>query len=58
MIRECKESDFKTIFEIINDAAKAYKGVIPQDRWHEPYMSLAEFSAQIEDGIVFLGPGT
>ena len=55
MIIECKESDFNTIFEIINDAAQAYKGVIPQDRWHEPYMSLAELKAQIEDGIVFWG---
>ena len=55
MIRRCKESDFNTIFEIINDAAQAYKGVIPQDRWHEPYMSLAELRAQIEDGIVFWG---
>ena len=55
MIRECKESDLNTIFEIINDAAQAYKGVIPQDRWHEPYMSLAELRAQIEGGIVFWG---
>ena len=55
MIRECKESDLNTIFEIINDGAQAYKGVIPQDRWHEPYMSLAELRAQIEDGIVFWG---
>jgi N-acetylglutamate synthase-like GNAT family acetyltransferase len=55
MIRECKESDFNSIFEIINDAAKVYKGVIPQDRWQEPYMSLAELSTQIEDGIVFWG---
>ena len=55
MIRECKESDLNTIFEIINDAAQAYKGVIPQDRWHEPYMSLTELRAQIEDGIVFWG---
>jgi N-acetylglutamate synthase-like GNAT family acetyltransferase len=55
MIRRCKESDFNTIFEIINDAAQAYKGVIPQDRWHEPYMSLAELRAQIDDGIVFWG---
>ncbi len=55
MIRECKQSDFNTIFEIINDAAQAYKGIIPQDRWHEPYMSLAELKAQIEDGIVFWG---
>jgi N-acetylglutamate synthase-like GNAT family acetyltransferase len=46
MIRECKESDFNNIIEIINDAAQAYKGIIPQDRWHEPYMSLAELRAQ------------
>ncbi len=55
MIRRCNEADFNTIFEIINDAAKVYKGVIPQDRWHEPYMSLAELRAQIDDGIVFWG---
>jgi N-acetylglutamate synthase-like GNAT family acetyltransferase len=55
MIRKCKESDLNTIFEIVNDAAQAYKGVIPQDRWHEPYMSLAELRTQIEDGIVFWG---
>jgi N-acetylglutamate synthase-like GNAT family acetyltransferase len=55
MIRRCEEADFSTIFEIINDAAQAYKGIIPQDRWHEPYMSLAELRAQIDDGIVFWG---
>ncbi len=55
MIRECKDSEFNTISEIINDAAQAYRGVIPQDCWHEPYMSLAELRAQIEDGIVFWG---
>ena len=55
MIRKCEESDFNTIFEIINDAAQAYKGIIPQDRWHEPYMSDAELRAQIKDGIVFWG---
>lgn len=55
MIRECTETDFNTIFEIINDAAQAYKGVIPQDRWNEPYMSLKELKAEIEDGVVFWG---
>jgi GNAT superfamily N-acetyltransferase len=55
MIKPCKESDFNTIFEIINDAAQAYKGIIPQDRWHEPYMSHGELRAQIDDGIVFWG---
>ena len=55
MIRKCKKSDFNTILEIINDAAQAYKGIIPPDRWHEPYMSFAELRAQIDDGIVFWG---
>ena len=55
MIRECKDSEFNTISEIINDAAQAYRGVIPQDCWHEPYMSRAELRAQIEDGILFWG---
>ena len=55
MIRVCTESDYDAIFEIINEAAQAYKGIIPQDRWHEPYMSLEELRAQIDDGIVFWG---
>ena len=55
MIRRCNESDFNTILEIINDAAQAYKGVIPQDRWHEPYMSFEELMNEIKDGVVFWG---
>jgi N-acetylglutamate synthase-like GNAT family acetyltransferase len=55
MIRKCNEADFTAIYEIINDAARAYKGIIPQDRWHEPYMSSAELRAQIDDHIVFWG---
>ena len=55
MIRPCKESDFNTIFEIINDAAQAYKGVIPEDRWNEPYMSFEELMNEIKDGVVFWG---
>ncbi len=55
MIRECMDSDFRSIFEIINDAAIAYKGVIPDDRWHEPYMPEEEVRQQIEDGVVFWG---
>ena len=55
MIRECKESDFNRIFEIINDAAQAYKGVIPADRWHEPYMPFEELMKEIENGVVFWG---
>jgi len=55
MIRRCKESDFNTIFEIINDAAQAYKGIIPEDRWNEPYMPFEELMSEIEDGVVFWG---
>jgi len=55
MIRECSEYDFNTIFEIINDAAKKYKGVIPEDRWNDPYMPFEELRNEIEDGIVFWG---
>ena len=55
MIRKCNESDIKAVFEIINDAAVAYKGVIPDDRWHEPYMSVEEIKNAIKDGVVFWG---
>jgi N-acetylglutamate synthase-like GNAT family acetyltransferase len=55
MIRKCNESDIKAVFEIINDAAVAYKGVIPDDRWHEPYMSVEEITNAIKDGVVFWG---
>jgi N-acetylglutamate synthase-like GNAT family acetyltransferase len=38
---------------IINDAAQAYRGVIPADRWHEPYMPADELERQIAEGVVF-----
>ena len=43
------------ILEVINDAARAYKGVIPQDRWKEPYMSAEELVNEIETGVLFYG---
>ena len=39
MISQSTPSDFDVIHEIINDGASAYRGVIPADRWHEPYMT-------------------
>ena len=54
-IRPCTTDDFEAIFEIINDAAQAYKGIIPEDRWHEPYMSRTELAHEIEDGVRFWG---
>lgn len=53
MIRRSTESDFQAIFEVINDAAIAYKGIIPADRWHEPYMSAEALRHEIEDGVEF-----
>lgn len=53
MIRDATEKDFDEIYNVINDAAIAYKGVIPADRWHEPYMTKEELKAQIEDGVRF-----
>ena len=55
MIRKCNESDIKAIFEVINDAALAYKGIIPGDRGHEPYMPVEEIRHAIKDGVVFWG---
>jgi len=55
MIRLCTAEDFEAIHAIINDAARAYKGVIPDDRWHEPYMSREELAQEIAAGVVFWG---
>jgi len=55
MIRRCHETDFDMIWEIINDAARAYQGVIPEDRWKEPYMSRTELQHEISHGVEFWG---
>lgn len=55
MIRGCTPSDVDDILDIINDAAGAYRGVIPDDCWHEPYMSRGELWAEIGDGVCFHG---
>jgi len=55
MIRRCDERDLELIWAIINDGAQAYKGIIPADRWTEPYMSKEKLQHEIEDGVVFWG---
>jgi GNAT superfamily N-acetyltransferase len=55
VIRRCDEQDFELISTIINDGAQAYKGVIPEDRWTEPYMPTSELRHEIDDGVVFWG---
>ncbi len=53
LIRKSVEADFSAILAIINDAASAYRGVIPDDRWHEPYMSADELRRELAEGVVF-----
>ncbi|HOO71660.1 MAG TPA: GNAT family N-acetyltransferase [Spirochaetota bacterium] len=53
MIRQCGQFDFDSIYEVINDSALAYRGVIPEDRWHDPYMPEEELKKQIDEGVTF-----
>jgi N-acetylglutamate synthase-like GNAT family acetyltransferase len=55
MIRRCGGRDFELIWAIINDGAQAYKGIIPADRWTEPYMSREKLQHEIDEGVVFWG---
>ncbi|MHB8957792.1 MAG: GNAT family N-acetyltransferase [Pirellulaceae bacterium] len=55
MIGPCNDTDFETIHAIINDGAAAYRGVIPADRWHEPYMSQEELRHEIDCDVRFWG---
>lgn len=55
MIRRCTDSDLDVVCSIINDAAQAYKGVIPDDCWHDPYMPREELEGEIRDGVEFWG---
>jgi N-acetylglutamate synthase-like GNAT family acetyltransferase len=50
VIRRSTHADFDAILSIINDAAKAYRGVIPADRWHDPYMAADELAREIDTG--------
>jgi GNAT superfamily N-acetyltransferase len=55
MIRRCDVRDFELIWAIVNDGAQAYRGVIPEDCWTEPYMSRSELHHEMEDGVEFWG---
>lgn len=52
-IRRSELADFEGMFEVVNAAAVAYKGVIPADRWHEPYMPRDDLQHEIEAGVAF-----
>ena len=55
MIRRCTEDDIPAMDAIINEAARAYQGVIPTDCWHDPYMSRSDLVAEIASGVEFWG---
>ena len=55
MIRDCGPDDFEAMVEIINDAAVAYRGVIPADCWHEPYMAADALHRELDAGVRFRG---
>jgi N-acetylglutamate synthase-like GNAT family acetyltransferase len=55
VIRACTVADVPVIDSIINEAAERYRGVIPTDCWHEPYMSRAELEREIAAGVTFSG---
>src|SRR5436309_1554732 len=54
-IRPCRDDERGEILAIVNAAAEAYRGVIPADRWHDPYMDEEELAGEIRTGWVFLG---
>jgi len=54
-IRRCRDDERAAILAIVNAAAEAYRGVIPADRWREPYMPSHELDGEIAAGVVFWG---
>jgi GNAT superfamily N-acetyltransferase len=55
MISKLPPAEFNSVLRVVNDAAEAYRGVIPADRWKEPYMSVEELRGEIESGVEFYG---
>ena len=51
MIKECIANDASNIIDVINDAAIKYKGIIPDDCWHYPYMKKQELKDEIANGV-------
>lgn len=54
-IRRCRDDERAAIVAIVNAAAEAYRGVIPADRWREPFMPLEELEGEIAAGVAFWG---
>lgn len=56
-IRRCRADEAPAIRAIINAAAERYRGAIPDDCWHDPYFTEAQFAAEIDAGVIFWGVG-
>jgi GNAT superfamily N-acetyltransferase len=54
-VRPCRDDERDAILAIVNSAAEAYRGVIPADRWREPYMPARELDDEISAGVAFWG---
>jgi N-acetylglutamate synthase-like GNAT family acetyltransferase len=54
-IRPIRDEERAAVLAIINDAAQRYRGVIPQDRWHEPYFSAEYLEDELAAGVQFFG---
>jgi N-acetylglutamate synthase-like GNAT family acetyltransferase len=52
-IRQADDADLTQVLAIINEAAQAYRGIIPADRWHEPYMPEQDLLHEIGSGVTF-----
>ena len=55
MICRVSPSEYGAIVDVVNDAAQAYKGLIPADVWKEPYMTVEELKEELERGVEFYG---
>jgi GNAT superfamily N-acetyltransferase len=55
MIADCVAADFDDMLAVVNEGAEAYRGIIPADRWHDPYMDSAELRAEFSAGVAFRG---
>ncbi len=54
-LRPIRDDQHDEVLSIVNAAAEAYRGVIPEDRWHDPYMSADELQLEIAAGVAFWG---
>jgi GNAT superfamily N-acetyltransferase len=54
-IRPCRDDEREVILGIVNLAAEAYRGVIPADCWHAPYMPADELAEELAAGVTFWG---